>query len=210
MENIKNWEDRNDVSPFLKGLIRYLKNSYYINQNTSIVGRSDDSRNNSWFLVVSLSCCCFVSVICLQLIINSVCFFTISVQPWTVLVDCWLTVEEFPTKIARLPRDSRDKSFFLRQLIEFVPQFWVFDHTLSCFGCSSSHLCLSSTVLQFHLVSLRPLVGLQPPSNFFIHSPSTRSVQDTTPEGILSLNTFTAMGPTSGTRSRQLSRSKQL
>ena len=37
------------------------------------------------------------------------------------------------------------------------------------------------------LVLLRPLVGLRPPSNFFIHSLSTRSVQDPTTSGVLSL-----------------------
>ena len=37
------------------------------------------------------------------------------------------------------------------------------------------------------LVPLRPLVGLRPPSNVFIHSLSTRSVQNTTPEYVLRL-----------------------
>ena len=61
-----------------------------------------------------------------------------------------------------------------------------FKRMILVFVCSSLHLCLSCSVAKFHLVPLRPLVGLRPPSNFFIHSLSTRSVQDTTPEGVLS------------------------
>ena len=52
-------------------------------------------------------------------------------------------------------------------------QFWIFDRTLSCFVCSSLHLCLSSSVAQFQLVPLRP------PSNFFIHSLSIPVLSET-------------------------------
>ena len=45
---------------------------------------------------------------------------------------------------------------------------------------------LSCTVPNFHLVPLSSLVGLRPPSDFFIHSLFTCSVQDTTPCSVLS------------------------
>ena len=48
-----------------------------------------------------------------------------------------------------LPQNFRDKSFVLRKLTGFVTQFWIFDHILSCFVCSSLHLCLSCSVAQF-------------------------------------------------------------
>jgi hypothetical protein len=67
------------------------------------------------------------------------------------------------------PENSREKSSFLKKLTGFVSQFWIFDHTLSCFVSSSLHLYLSCSVPKFLLVPLRPLVGLRPPSNFFIH-----------------------------------------
>ena len=110
---------------------------------------------------------------------HSVCFSPISVQPWTVLVDCWFKTEEFPSKIA-ISSSEFQRQIILRKLTRFVPPLWVFDHRLSCFVCSSLHLCLSCSV------PLRPLVGLRPPSNFFIHSLSTCFVQDTTPAGVLS------------------------
>ena len=97
-----------------------------------------------------------------------------------------LKLKNSRTKWQSPSQNFRDKSFSLRKLTGFVPRFWIFDHTLSCCVFSSLHLCLSCTVPKFHLVPLRPLVGLRPRSNFFIHSLSTRSVQDTTPEGVLS------------------------
>ena len=107
---------------------------------------------------------------------------------------------------------SRDKSFLLRKVTRFVPQFRIFDNTLSCFVCSSLHLSLKlrCTVpldsAWFHMVPLRPLVGLRPLSKIaqfshFVSSPfsfilsfyltiTTTSlsdlVQDTTPEAVSS------------------------
>ena len=62
-----------------------------------------------------------VAAIGLRLTMNSFCF---SDQPLTVLVDCWFKIEEFPNKMA-IPsaQNSRDETFFLRKLTEFVPQF---------------------------------------------------------------------------------------
>ena len=76
-------------------------------------------------------------------------------------------------------QNSRDKSIFLRKL------------TPSCASVLNtwSHsflvcLLITSSVSHTHFhISKFPL---RPPSNFFIHSLSTRSVQDTTPEVILS------------------------
>ena len=83
------------------------------------------------------------------------------------------------------PRQNpRDKSFFLRKLTGFVPQFWIFHHTLSCFVCSSLHLCLSCSVAQFQS-SIWFQFSLPRINSFTLF---TRSVQDTTPEGVLSLN----------------------
>ena len=88
--------------------------------------------------------------ICRRLTMNSFCFSPISVQPLTVFVICWFKIEEFPNKMAiSSAQNSRDKPFFLRKLTGFLPQFWIVDHTLSCFVCSSLHLCLSCTVAQF-------------------------------------------------------------
>ena len=69
----------------------------------------------SWSSVVSLSCCWFVWVICLRLTKNSVCFSAISVQPLTVLVDCWFKIEELLHKMTILVSDLESltaKSFF--------------------------------------------------------------------------------------------------
>ena len=105
---------------------------------------------------------------------SSVCSSPISVQPLTLLVDCWLKSEEFPKQMAiSSAQNSSDKSLFLRKLTGFVPQLWIFYRTLSCFVCSSLHLCLSSSVAQFQLVLLRP------PSNFFIHSLSIPVLSET-------------------------------
>ena len=105
---------------------------------------------------------------------SSVCSSPISVQPLTLLVDCWLKSEEFPKQMAiSSAQNSSDKSLFLRKLTGFVPQLWIFDRTLSCFVCSSLHLCLSSSVAQFQSVPLRP------PSNFFIHSLSIPVLSET-------------------------------
>ena len=54
--------------------------------------------------------------------------------------------------------------------------------------CSDSWIfsLLICTPLPLFQVPLRPLVGLRPPSNYVIHSLSTRSVQETTPEGVVS------------------------
>ena len=81
-------------------------------------------------------------------------------------------------------QNSRDKSFFLRKLTGFVPQFWIFDHTLCCVVCSSLHLCLSCSVAQFQS-SIWFHFSLPRIVSFTLF---TRSVQDTTPEGVLSLN----------------------
>ena len=81
---------------------------------------------------------------------NSACFSPISVQPLTIIVDCWFKNEEFPNKMAiSSAQNSRDKPFFLRKLTGFVPQLWIFDHTLSWFVCSSLHLYLSCSVASF-------------------------------------------------------------
>ena len=42
-EDFLEFRDRHDVSSFLKGLIRYLKSSYYIQSKLSKVWRSDDN-----------------------------------------------------------------------------------------------------------------------------------------------------------------------
>ena len=98
---------------------------------------------------------------------SSVCSSPISVQPLTLLVDCWLRSEEVPKQMAiSSAQNSSDKSLFLRKLTGFVPQLWIFDRTLSCFVCSSLHLCLSSSVAQFQLVPLHPWVGLPRISSF--------------------------------------------
>jgi hypothetical protein len=99
---------------------------------------------------------------------------------WLFLLIAGLKLKDSVTKWQSAPQNSRDKSFFLRKLTGLMPQLWILDHILSCFVCSSLHLCLSFSVAQFHLVPLRP------PSNFFILS--TRPVQDTAPEGVLSLH----------------------
>ena len=54
-------------------------------------------------------------------------------------------------------QNSRDKSFFLRKLAGFVPQFWMFYHTVSYFVCLSLHP--SCSVAQFHLIPLLPLIS---------------------------------------------------
>ena len=122
----------------------------------------------------------------------------ISVQPLTVVVDCWFKIEEFPNKMAiSSAQNSRDKSFFLRKLTGFVPQFWIFDHTQ--FPCSlfpqifisvsrtQLHGSESCAIPKFHLFhcTLWSAFGLRRISSFAL-SRSTRSVQDTTPEGVLS------------------------
>ena len=117
------------------------------------------------------------------------CFSPISVQPLTLLVDCWLKSEEFPKQMAiSSAQNSSDKSFFLRKLTGFVPQLCIFDHTLSCCVFSSLHLCLSCSIAQFltsPLLScaLWSAFGLLRISSFTL---STRSLQNTTPEDILS------------------------
>ena len=149
MEDISNSWDRHDISSIVKGLIRCLQNSSSIHQNPSIVWRSDDSRHNSWFLVWELFCCWFVSVICLRLTMNSVCFSPISVQPWPVLVDCCLKIEEFLHKMAiSSAQNSRHISFFLRKLtISSASVLNIWSHSsLFCLLISSSlSLMLSST-----------------------------------------------------------------
>ena len=87
------------------------------------------------------------------------------------LFNCWLFLLIVGSKLKNSLRKwqsplhpSRDISLFLRKRTGFVPKFWILDHTLSWFVCSSIHVCLSCPVAQFHLVPLRP------PSNFFIHT----------------------------------------
>ena len=92
---------------------------------------------------------------------------------------------ESPNKMAiSSAQNSRDKSFFLRKLTGFVPQFLIFDYTLSCFVFSFLHLRLSCTVAQFQ-ISTWFHFSLPRILSFTLF---TRSVQDTTPEGVLSLN----------------------
>ena len=57
-------------------------------------------------------------------------------------------------------QNSRYKSFFLRKLTGFVPQLWIFDHTLSCLLCSSLHLSLIQS-------SKVPLGSTAAPLEFF-------------------------------------------
>ena len=139
------------------------------------------------FLVVKLSCSVrnpVVSVICLRMTMNSVCFSPISVQPSTVLDDCWFKIEEFPNKMA-IPsaQNARDKSFFLRKLTPSsasVLNIWS-HYFLFCLLISVSHAQLHSS---------KVLLGSTSASLEFLHSLSfsTRSVQDATPEGVISLN----------------------
>ena len=97
---------------------------------------------------------------------------------WLFWLIAGLNLKNSLTKWQSPPHNSRDKSFFLRKLTGFVPQFWIFDHTLSCFVCSSLSLMLSCTVP----------IGSTAPSLEFLHwhSLATRSIQDTTPDGVLS------------------------
>ena len=116
-----------------------------------------------------------VSVIYLRVTMNSLRF---SDQPLTVLVDCWFKIEEFPNKMAiSSAQNFKDKPLFLRKLTGFVLQFWIPDHTLSCFVCSSLHLCLSYSVPKFHLVPLRPLVGPPRISSFTLSLPVLSKTQ---------------------------------
>ena len=77
-----------------------------------------------------------ISVICLRLTMNSLRF---SDQSLAVLVDCRFKIEEFPNKMAiSSAQNFKDKPLFLKKLTGFVPQFWILDHTFSCFVFSSS------------------------------------------------------------------------
>ena len=100
---------------------------------------------------------------------------------WLFLLIVDLKLKNSLTKWQFSPQNSRDESFFLRKLTGFVPQFWIIDHILSCCVCLTRHLCLSCSVAQFQSPTSASLE--------FLHSLSlsTHSVQDTTPEGVLSL-----------------------
>ena len=154
-------------------------------------------------VVILESCLCNCSVVnsFLSFVFDWLCTLSISLQflikRWLHLLIAGLKMKNSLTKWQSPPQNSRDKSFFLGKLTGFAPQFSMVDHTLFCSVCSSAHLliCLPCSVAQFHLVPLdftapfgRPSGRrLRPPSNFFVHSLFARSVQDTTPEYVLSL-----------------------
>ena len=118
---------------------------------------------------------------------NSVCFFPISVQLLTVLVDCCSKIEEFPNRMAISSSD------FQRQIILSQKTDRIRDSVLSIWAHSFLFClltCLSCSVPEFHLVPHGFTAPFGRPSAFleFLHSLSlfTRSVQETTPEGVLS------------------------
>ena len=111
---------------------------------------------------------------------NSLCFSVPLFNRWLFLLIAGLKLKNSLRKWQSPPQNSSDKSFFLGKLTGFVPQFWIFDHTLSCVICSSLHLCLSSSVAQFQSSTSTSLEFLHPLSL------STCFVQDTTPAGVLS------------------------
>ena len=116
----------------------------------------------------------------LSFVLNWLWILSVSLQfpfcCWLFLLLAGLKVKNSLTKWQSTPQNSRDNSSFLRKMTGFVPHFWIFDHTLSLFLSAHHFLCLSYSFphLQsstwFHMVSLRPLVGLRHPSNSFLHS----------------------------------------
>ena len=136
---------------------------------------------------------CFPSVISSRLTMNSVCFSPTPVQLLTVLVDCWFEIEEFFNKLAISSSEFQRQIIFSQKtdgIRASVLNIWSHSFLFSLLISSSLSLMLSCAVPNLHLVPLgsTALFGRPSASLEFLHSLSLsmRSVQDTTPEGVLS------------------------
>ena len=116
-------------------IVNTFDSSFHEKRSRLIVKQWSCSERNPVFLAVRL-----------QILMNSVCFSKFPFNRWLFLLIASLELKNSLRQWQSPRRNSRDKSFFFRKLTKFVPQFWIFDHTLSCFVCSSLHLCLSCSV----------------------------------------------------------------
>ena len=111
-------------------------------------------------------------------------------QQWT---DGWICVFSWTSNVKRKFIDCF--LFLLLLVVTGVVSCWAYGMVMAKFQAHDARFCvLISSSLSLMLSCIVPkflLVPLRPPSNFFIHSLalslSTRSVQDTTPECVLSL-----------------------